>query len=654
MTAGTIPPIDERELGRIRAEAMDFADIGLYRYRFDGTIVFFDMGALRLLDLQDRYEGPSSIVGADIGTLLEYMDPPGRLRAAMRKHKSVRNLEYRFRTLSGKVRWVYHNSYLVTDRETGEEQVQVIARDITLLKETTLALEASKKRYQALAEESPQGFGVFQGTDARLRFVNSALARLLGESPQDLVGWNLEALIERTHPEERTAMRASIEDAFEGGVVSKASDVRLVHRDGETRWVDASFVPIEYFENSAVQLTLVDNTERRLAEERRRGQEDRMRHTQRLESLGVLAGGIAHDFNNLLAGVLGNADLAARRLKDEDAVLRHLAEINTASRRAAELCRQLLAYSGRCRVTSEPMDFNRLIRDTGELLKVSISKKAVLELQLEANLPPVKGDPSQLKQLLMNLIINASEALGDERGTITLVTGVKDFRSEQLDAAYCGQDLPAGSYVVLEVRDTGVGMDDATCDRIFEPFFTTKFTGRGLGLASGLGIIRGHDGALFVDTQPDCGSSFRVLLPPAIEASEPLERQVEQEDTWRGNGTVLIVDDEQAVRDTAREMLQEMGFDAIDAPDGKQGIEVFRANRDRVSLVLLDVLMPEADGRECFRAIRGARRDVPVVFSSGFGEESVSDLVDSDDRVLFLQKPYGMAALSEVVRKLTE
>jgi PAS domain S-box-containing protein len=637
------------ELCRIRAEAMDFANIGLFRYRLDGTVVFFDRGALRLLDLDQTYADPSEVVGKNIGELLEYLDEPGRLRQAVRKEKRVRNFEYRYRTLAGRVRWVYHNSYEVIDA-TGEVCVQVIAQDITELKETSRALAASEARFRTLAEYAVLGIGVVQGDPPRFVFANDTLAEILGMAHESLVGLPAAKLFGLLQPADQDTLRTLFRVKVSRADV--AGDLCLQHEDGQVRWVAPAFSDIVFDGLPAVQVTVVDTTERRQVEERRRVLEEQMRHVQKLESLGVLAGGIAHDFNNLLVGILGNADLAERRLGKDEEVQQRLSEIRKASRRAATLCKQLLAYSGRSRMAAGPFDLNALVLETAELLKLSVSKKAMLAYDLQADLPPAHGDPSHMQQVLMNLIINASEALGDRSGSILLSTGLASFARHELDDAHFGRDLQPGTFLFIEVTDTGSGMDEDTRRRIFEPFFTTKFTGRGLGLAAVLGIVRGHHGALIVDSEPGRGSTFRVLLPPSNDPLRPSEPPGGSLPHLSDRGTVLVVDDEEATRLTICALVRELGFQVMEATHGRDAIRAYETAPDAISLVILDVLMPESDGRECFVELRRRSTTVPVLFNSGHGEEAVASLVARDPHTGFLQKPYDLAMLESAIDAL--
>jgi len=382
---------------------------------------------------------------------------------------------------------------------------------------------------------------------------------------------------------------------------------------------------------------------REQAERQRVEIEKKLIEAQKLESLGVLAGGIAHDFNNLLTGVLGYTGLMRRELPAGSPVRDLVRGVEDSALRAADLCRQMLAYAGHGRFVIEPVELSALVRDSERLLRLSIGTKAALSLHLAAGLPPAEGDAAQLRQILVNLVTNASEALGEQGGRITVSTGRAHLDRGYFTGTHLSPDLPAGDYVYLEVADTGCGMSAETRAKIFDPFFTTKFTGRGLGLAAVLGIVRGHRGALKVYSEPGRGSTFKLLLPfrEGVELpSDPAPGAVKP-----GAGKVLVVDDEETVRLVTADMVQAMGFDTLTAADGLEGVELFRRHGPEVGLVLLDLTMPRMTGEEAFREMRRLRPDVRVVLMSGFSEQEATSHFAGKRLAGFLQKPFTMEAL---------
>jgi len=398
-------------------------------------------------------------------------------------------------------------------------------------------------------------------------------------------------------------------------------------------------------------LAITDITERKWAEEKRLQLERQMQQTQKLESLGVLAGGIAHDFNNLLTVILGNASLALDELPPISPARDSLLSIEETSLRAAELCRQMLAYSGKGQCVIENIRVSDLIGEMISLLKASISKKAIFNLNLKDSLPPLRGDPSQIRQVIMNLVINASEALGEHNGAITLSTGVMECSREYLSEAFLDESLAEGSYVWLEVSDTGCGMDQTIQRRIFEPFFTTKFTGRGLGLSAVLGIVRGHKGALKVYSEPGRGTTFKVLFPAVLEERVLAGRsQGMKTGGWKGAGTIWVGDDEESVRVMGTRMLERIGFEVLTAVDGREALDIYRARQEEIALVLLDLTMPDLDGEEAFRELRRIDPQVCVVMSSGYTESEIAPRFAGKRLSGFLQKPYTLDALTQCLR----
>jgi PAS domain S-box-containing protein len=392
--------------------------------------------------------------------------------------------------------------------------------------------------------------------------------------------------------------------------------------------------------------------ERERAEQERRKLELHMQQVQRLESLGVLAGGIAHDFNNLLVGILGHAGLALGDLPEDAPARRHIEQIETCSLRAGELTTQLLAYAGKARFTVQPTDLSAVVGEMANLLHTAISKSARLDLRLEPGLPATLADRAQLRQVVMNLITNASDALADRQGTILVTTGRTTVTRTLLDDACIASAADPGEYVYLEVQDSGCGIDAETRARMFEPFFTTKASGRGLGLAAVLGIVRGHRGAVHLDSAPGQGTTFRVLLPvcAAAAANEAAPRPVAAPER-RPAARVLVVDDEPAVRVIAREALVRAGFDVVVAGDGEAALEVFRKDGRAIHAVLLDMTMPGLSGLETLRGIHELVRGVPVVLTSGYSEEDAAQRVNGEVIAGFIQKPFAPSAL---VAKMTE
>ena len=389
------------------------------------------------------------------------------------------------------------------------------------------------------------------------------------------------------------------------------------------------------------------------AERERQRLEAQMLQAQKLESLGVLAGGIAHDFNNLLMGVLGNADLAQMHLPPTGAATDKIERIRTSAQRAAELCRQMLAYSGKGRFVVGPVDLNEVVHEIGELLRASVAKHVTLVYSLAPSLSMVDADVAQLRQLLMNLVTNASEAIEGESGSVVVTTSESWCDRDCLQGMLLDESLPEGPYVSLEVADDGCGMDAETVERIFDPFFSTKFTGRGLGLAAVLGIVRGHRGAIRVDSEPGRGTTVTLRLPVSVPAEVPsTERLSSRPSESTGTVMVLVVDDEPAVRDVASSMLEALGFEVVTAEDGRTAVEYFRKHHDEIDCVLLDLTMPELDGEATFKQLCQVDQSVCVVLSSGHNENEAMARFSDAGLAGFIQKPYRLRALRDIMTEV--
>jgi CheY-like chemotaxis protein len=352
-------------------------------------------------------------------------------------------------------------------------------------------------------------------------------------------------------------------------------------------------------------------------------------------------------------GILGNADLAMIELPSSSPAVSFIAEIAKVARRAADLCNQMLAYSGKGRFIIERLDLSETVRDISHMLRASITKQAILREELDENLPPIQADPTQVRQVVMNLITNASEALGDRGGVIAVRTETVHHDGTKLGAGQSAQPLAAGTYVVLEVTDTGVGMNSETIARVFDPFFTTKFTGRGLGLAAVQGIVRGHDGAILIDSTPGKGTTFRVYLPAAENTEGTYATETRQaEDEWSATGLALLAEDEEAVRTVGQRMLEHIGFEVLTALDGDEAIELFSRHHRILEVVLLDLTMPGLAGEDVARELDKIDPDVPIILCSGFTEQAVVDRFDTNPPAAFVQKPYRLETLRSTLRNV--
>lgn len=395
-------------------------------------------------------------------------------------------------------------------------------------------------------------------------------------------------------------------------------------------------------------------TERKRAEEERLELERKFQQTQRLESLGVLAGGIAHDFNNILTIILGHCYVLRELGAPESSDKTHVRQIESAASRAADLCRQMLAYAGKSQLVQSKVNLWLLVDEIVKMLRSAIKKNVSISLDLKRDVPGITADSTQIQQIIMNLIINAAEAIGDANGAITLSLAKSAIEADQPETDFFGTTILPGRYACLTVTDNGCGMEPETQKRIFEPFYTTKFTGRGLGMSAILGIIKAHNGALQLSSQAGAGTTFKVYLP-VQETHETVEAQPEEapcaSSADRGD-TVLLVDDEEALRSIGMALLNAVGFEVLTAANGHEAVELFRQRKDSIDLVMLDLIMPEMGGLEAYRKLRQISANVPVVICSGYSAGEVADAIRDDQHAGFAQKPYTPNDLKKLFQEL--
>ncbi len=473
---------------------------------------------------------------------------------------------------------------------------------------------------------------------------NGGAERLFGYRAEEIVGHPLSELI----PPERLPEEPDILEEIRSGARIIHFETARRRKDGSIVEVAATVSPIRDKSGKTIGISHVmrDITEQK-------AQAEHLRQMQKLESLGILAGGIAHDFNNLLTGILGNAGLALDGLPPDSAARNAVECVIAASERAAHLTNQMLAYSGKGRFVLERLDLSAQIREMAPLIQAAIPRTVGLGLDLTEGLPAVEADPAQIQQLVMNIVINGAEAIAEgQPGTVTVATRLQDVDG-QYPRRRTGSEAVEpgpGRYILLEVRDSGCGMDEETRARIFDPFFTTKFTGRGLGLAAVLGIVRGHGGWIEVSSTPGEGTVFYVLLPAVARAAEPSREKRQETADLRGSGVILVIDDEETVRRIAKLTLERYGYTVLLAENGECGLEVFRREAGRIRCVLLDLMMPVMSGEEALDRMRELEGGIPVILSSGFNEVETLRRFEGKGLAGFLQKPYKTTALLEKVK----
>jgi PAS domain S-box-containing protein len=517
------------------------------------------------------------------------------------------------------------------------------------LERSNAALRESQARYEVVARATNDVIWDRRIASGAMRW-NESITTRLGYAPAEIGGdeawWR-----ERVHPEDRARVAATIATAAarqEPGAAAWAHEYRFRRASGDYANVlergaalcDGTATPQRLIG------TMLDITERKRSEES-------VRQAQKLESLGVLAGGIAHDFNNLLAAILGHINLASERSPAGAPALPHLESMERTVLRASDLTRQMLAYAGQGPFVVKAVDLSAVARELTQLLAVSIPKKVALRYQLQEGLPAIEADEAQLQQAVMNLVTNAAEAIGDRNGFIVIRTGLEVLGAERSPTTFTGAPLAPGRYVTLTVSDTGCGMSAAVQARIFDPFFTTKFTGRGLGLSAMMGILRNHHAGIRIASEPDKGSTFTLCFP-ASDLSLPATASASSASAWTPTGTVLLVDDDESVREVTTAMLNAAGFTVIEAGDGASAVALFSARRADIRAVLLDLTMPVMDGREAARELRRLDPGARIILCSGYDAQAVAKDFTPDGRTGFLQKPFQLAALLAALRRVIE
>jgi PAS domain S-box-containing protein len=568
--------------------------------------------------------------------------------------KSSFQQDFRVLRSDGVVRWMGSLGRVFCDAAGRPVRMVGTTRDVTDRKWAELALQEREEQLRRLGDNLPDGF-VFQllrleAGAVRFLYLSAGVERLIGLSPQAILQ-SPEAFWKRLSDVDREEWERRVEESAKSSTTMDL-EIPIRGEKEEIRWMHLRAAPHpESFGAVVWDGVMMDATQRRRSEEERRQIEQKMRETQKLESLGVLAGGIAHDFNNLLTAILGNAELAKLHSPDEAASGPFLDHIRNACLRAADLCKQMLAYAGKGRFVVEVLNLSEVVLDLVDLLRVSIAKQAQLQLALADDSPRVVADATQLRQVIMNLVINASEAIGETGGVIHVSTGARIVDEAFLQKNNVEPTAVPGDYVYLEVSDDGAGMAPETIARIFDPFFTTKFTGRGLGLAAVLGVVRAHRGFVLVRSQVGQGTVFTIYLP-AAPASDKLPSSEAPLEVWRGEGTVLVVDDEAPVRRVACLLLESLGFQSVEAADGVEAVEIFQANPGRFSFVLLDLTMPRMGGEEAFRRLQELDSRSVVLITSGYSDVELLRRSHGLGAAGCVAKPFCRSALQKAIQRI--
>lgn len=638
--------------------AIDSTELGAFDYDLRSGRAVWSEYAKRHFGLPPDEQADSNVFRSAVHPE-DREQAEGAARAALRP-ESGGQYATEFRTIGiqdGRERWISARGRVFFDAQGRAERMLGVTLDVTERKRAEAALRESEARERARASEleaimdaAPAVIFISRDPECRNIVGNRASYELLRQAVEANLS---KSAIDAPHLSNFRPMKDGREIPVEELPMQKAGrtgqpvrnyELDFVFDDGTRRTVLGDAVPLLDGEGRTwgVAAVFLDITDRKRSEER-------LLQSQKLESVGLLAGGVAHDFNNLLVGIVGNASLAQELLPPGSPAVELMESVVKIGEKAANLTRQMLAYAGKGRFVIEPVNLSDLVREMSELVRPSLSKKVALRLDLAPDLPAIEADRGQLQQVVMNLVLNAAEAIGEKAGMVSVRTSATEVDERHIRRNVSGGEVRRGTYACLEVRDTGSGMDEATLSRIFDPFFSTKFTGRGLGLAAVAGIVRGHRGAIYVESAPGKGSCFEVLFP-AIEGMPEKAETEAHAAAVRGSGTVLVVDDEQIVREVASKALERSGFKVLLADSGRAAIDLFKRYPGEIAAVVLDLSMPEMSGEETLPELRRIRPGVKVLVSSGYSEAEVMRMFSDGQVYGFIQKPYTSLLLAEKVK----
>ena len=595
-----------------------------------------------------QWQGPmKAVIGLEDGVAMRIeawaarRHPDDITREAEKLEQALRTLqplvtEYRVRRKDGAYIPVEDHGVFLAGPDGKVARMIGTVRDISARHSAERALRESEERYRAVVEQALDMIFLVDLDTRAIVQANEAFHHTLGYPSAEMGSLTIYDLVDA----ERGAVDRNIAQVQHLGSAAIGRRVYR-HADGHPRDVEVTGSICRTGDRDFMLVLARDITDR-LATERA------LQQSQKLESLGVLAGGIAHDFNNLLTAMMGNLSLAQLKSHPSSPSWPYLDALEKSLQRAADLTRQMLAYSGKGRFVTRLVDLNQTVEEMTHLLSVSIPKTVSLRFHLNPSLPALEADPAQLQQVVMNLVTNAADAIGDRDGVIRLTTGLVELDEAAIARDFPAQAMEPGPHVALEIADSGCGMDAETQARIFEPFFTTKPKGRGLGLSAMLGILRGHHAGIRIQSELGHGTAFHVFLP-AKAGAKAEEQEARAAATFNAEGAILVVDDEPDVRSGVVESLKALGFETIlEAEDGVEALELFKREHGRLSLVVMDLTMPRMNGHLAFKAMRGVDPGVPVILSSGFDQASDPDPgAPAPDG--FLQKPYRLRDLREIV-----
>lgn len=650
---GIIEDITEKELFRneIRTNreryllATKAARVGVWDWDLTNNTFYIDPNIKQMIGYEDD-EIPN-----DLEIYSQYIHPKDRevvmhaARELLEENATEYISEHRMLHKDGSYRWFMARGQIIRDTQGKALRMVGTDTDITQGKMAEEALCEEEERYRAVVEQSRDAIFLVDYGTLRILETNPALRNMIGYEADELHQMRLYDFLDHEQDEINTNIERIIHTGY-----SDLGERKYRHKNGTIIHVHVRVSRIHFHDTEALCIVAHDITERKKSEKARRDMELRLQQTQKMESLAVMAGGIAHDFNNLLSAIIGNASLALLKQDAGDSVQEFLERIEKSARRASELSRQLLAYAGKTEFIIKPLNLTALVREMTNILRVSISKKARIEFNLDDTIPAIDADQTQIRQIIMNLLINASEALPDGKGTITISTGTTRLHSKDLSKLMLAESIIPGDYVFLELSDSGCGISPKVRKKIFDPYYSTKEGGRGLGLASVLGIVRGHKGAIGLHSEPGKGTSFKIIfhISRHAAAEEHITSPPNHYSTT-GQGRVLLIDEEKTTRRTTKEMLQQLGFEVLTASQEDKALRLLKRFKDTIHVIILDQTRSHKSCTELLAEFNAIQNNLPVIISSTDADSRYRRLVNDKRIAGFLHKPYSFEQFAEVI-----
>ena len=599
-----------------------------------------------LIEANDAFYEMSGYIKGEEGSSLDLWNNPEDRKNIVKElfeTGKVARREFNFRKKNGEILIGMFSAHLMHIKD--EVNILSSINDVTESRKT-------EERLREILENSTDSAYKRNLLTDSYEYMSPVFFKITGYTPEEMKTIPIEELKKTLHPDDSDTIEKGILDSLiNTDRNNNQMEYRFKHKNGSWLWFQDRYTIMRDASNQPVAIigNVTDITEaKRLAEERFELERELL-HMQKLKSLGIMAGGIAHDFNNLLTSIGINIELAKREYNE---TIEFLDIASEAVKKATHLSHQMLAYSGKGKYTVSSLNLSKLVEENVHIFRASIPATTEINLNLSQDIPTILGDDSQIQQVIMNLITNASEAIGSDIGAITITTGIKNYSEEGLSVSRINKKPLSGDFVYVEISDTGCGMNKDTVQKIFDPFFTTKFTGRGLGMSALKGIVEGHRGAVFINSVVGKGTTIQVAIPVVENISDEEGSIKDMEVIYPlSHGTILIADDEEFMRNLCNKLISEMGYTVITAKNGLEAVELFKNNQEHIVCVILDLTMPKMDGYTAFNEIKKINPDARVILSSGFNEQVVVQSLVGADLAGFLQKPYTIKELQNQIRK---